>query len=128
YADLMHALGAGYRTVVLVEALACGRKPGTVALVEPDGARGLGGSAVDPRGPRPTGLAGSTVSDPGVLARENGRVPARLLLVTCEPSARVPGAAWEMSLSRPVRAAVDTAARLIERRVARETGRRLANR
>lgn len=119
YADLMHALGGGYRTVVLVEALACGRVPGTVSLVEPDGARGLRGSAVDPRVPRPY--------DPAALARENGRVPARMLLVACEPSARAPGAAWEMSLSRPVRAAVDAAVRLIGRRVAEETGRRLAD-
>jgi hydrogenase maturation protease len=108
--DLMHALGAGYRTVVLVEATARGLVPGTVSLVEPGG--GFGGVA------HPL--------DPVRLARENGRVPARTLLVACEPSERAAHPPWEMTLSRPVAAAVAEAVRLVEMLVARETGRLLA--
>ncbi|XRQ05276.1 hydrogenase maturation protease [Actinomadura welshii] len=108
--DLMYALGDGYRAVVLVEAAERGHAPGTVSLVEPDGARGLG-------------LLGTL--DPAGVARESGRAPARVLHVACEPS---PGAAatWEMGLSRPVAAAVEEAVRLVGRLAAEESGRLLA--
>lgn len=116
--DLLHALGDDYRTVVLVEAASRGGVPGTVSLVKPDAARA--GLAVDPRVPRPF--------DPAALARDNGKVPARTLLVTCEPSVRAADAPWEMRLSEPVGAAVGVAARLVEGVVAAEIGRLLARR
>jgi hypothetical protein len=49
------------------------------------------------------------------LARDNGPVPPRILLVACEPSAQTTDATWEMELSAPVTAAVGEAVRLIER-------------
>ncbi|WP_243718992.1 hydrogenase maturation protease [Actinomadura sp. 7K534] len=108
--DLMYALGADYRTVVLVEAAARGLVPGTVSLVEPVGGLGDAGHPLDPVR----------------LAREDGRVPARTLLVACEPAERAAHPPWEMTLSRPVAAAVAEAVRLVEMLVVRETGRLLA--
>src|SRR5690606_31782662 len=116
--DLLHALGDDYRTVVLVEAASRGGVPGTVSLVKPDAAPA--GLAVDPRAPRPFA--------PAALARATGKVPARTLLVTCEPSVRAADAPWEMRLSEPVGAAVGVAARLVEGVVAAEIGRLVARR
>lgn len=104
--DLMYALGDGYRTVVLVDAAERGHAPGTVSLVEPD-CDGFGGAAVDAHGLDPAQVLR--------LARDNGPVPPRILLVACEPSALTTDATWEMELSAPVAAAVDEAVRLIER-------------
>jgi hydrogenase maturation protease len=105
--DLMYALGDGYRTVLLVDAAARGHAPGTVTLVEP-GPDGFGaGVAVDAHGLDPAQVLR--------LARDNGPVPPRILLVACEPSAQTTDATWEMELSAPVTAAVGEAVRLIER-------------
>ncbi|WP_433467103.1 hydrogenase maturation protease [Spirillospora sp. CA-128828] len=109
--DLMYALGDGYETVVLVDAAARGHEPGTVSLVEPD-PDGFGGVAVDAHGLDPAQVLR--------LARDNGPVPARILLVACEPSARTTDATWEMKLSAPVGAAVAEAVLLIERLLAKE--------
>jgi hydrogenase maturation protease len=105
--DLMYALGDGYRTVLLVDAAAREHAPGTVTLVEP-GPDGFGaGVAVDAHGLDPAQVLR--------LARDNGPVPPRILLVACEPSAQTTDATWEMELSAPVTAAVGEAVRLIER-------------
>ncbi|TDC69941.1 hydrogenase maturation protease [Actinomadura sp. GC306] len=123
--DLRYALGADYRTVVLVEATARGLVPGTVSLVEPGEIPGeIPGEVF---GEIPGGPPGDAVHalDPVRLAREDGRVPARTLLVACEPSERAAHPPWEMGLSRPVAAAVAEAVRLVEMVAARETGRLL---
>ncbi|MEU8797344.1 hydrogenase maturation protease [Spirillospora sp. NPDC048819] len=116
--DLMYALGDGYETAVLVDASARGHAPGTVSLIEPDAGDpdgvgfGFGGAAVDAHGLDPAKVLR--------LAGDNGRVPARILLVACEPSSQTTDATWEMELSPPVGAAVDEAVRLIEGLLAKE--------
>lgn len=113
--DLMYALGDGYRTAVLVDAAARGHEPGTVSLVEPQ-SDDFGGVAVDAHGLDPAQVL--------KLARDNGPVPPRILLVACEPSAQTTDATWEMELSAPVKAAVDEAVRLIERLLVKELAER----
>ncbi|NDU74116.1 hydrogenase maturation protease [Actinomadura sp. DSM 109109] len=112
--DLMYALGDGYEAVVLVDAAERGHAPGTVSLVEP-GPDDFGGVAVDAHGLDPARVLR--------LARDNGPVPPRILLVACEPSARTTEATWEMALSAPVAAAVEEAAGLVERLLAEELAR-----
>jgi hydrogenase maturation protease len=109
--DLMYALGDGYRTVLLVDAAARGHEPGTVSLIEPDSGD-FGGASVDAHGLDPAQVLR--------LARDNGPVPPRILLVACEPSAQAADATWEMDLSAPVGAAVGETVRLIERLIAKE--------
>ncbi|MEU8342145.1 hydrogenase maturation protease [Spirillospora sp. NPDC048832] len=114
--DLMYALGDGYRTAILVDAAARGEEPGTVSLVEPEpGADDFGGAAVDAHGLDPARVLR--------LARGNGEVPPRILLVACEPSARTGDGTWDMELSAPVRAAVGEAVRLIEGLLEKELAR-----
>ncbi|MGI5204263.1 hydrogenase maturation protease [Spirillospora sp. CA-108201] len=115
--DLMYALGDGYAAAVLVDAAERGHAPGTVTLVEP-GPDDFGGVAVDAHGLDPAQVLR--------LARDNGPVPPRILLVACEPSARTTDATWEMRLSAPVGAAVEEAAALVERLLAEEFTRELA--
>ncbi|GAA1877221.1 hydrogenase maturation protease [Actinomadura bangladeshensis] len=111
--DLMCALGDGHRTAILVGAAASGDAPGTVRVAEPDpDSGGFGGAAVDAHGLDPARVLR--------LARENGPVPPRILLVACEPSAQAADATWEMDLSAPVGAAVGETVRLIERLIAKE--------
>ncbi|MFG2085187.1 MULTISPECIES: hydrogenase maturation protease [unclassified Spirillospora] len=113
--DLMYALGDGYETVVLVDASARGHAPGTVSLIEPDTRDPDGfdfGATVDAHGLDPAKVLR--------LAGDNGWVPARILLVACEPSSQTTDATWEMELSPPVAAAVDEAVRLIEGLLAKE--------
>ncbi|NKZ08168.1 hydrogenase maturation protease [Actinomadura latina] len=111
--DLMCALGDGYRTVILVDAAARGDAPGTVSVIEPDPDSGdFGDGTVDAHGLDPARVLR--------LARENGPVPPRILLVACEPSARAADATWEMDLSTPVGLAVDGTVRLVERLIERE--------
>ncbi|MFA1545285.1 hydrogenase maturation protease [Actinomadura chokoriensis] len=111
--DLMYALGDGYRTVILVDASARGEAPGTVSLIEPDPDSGdFGGAVIDAHGLDPAQVLR--------LARDNGPVPPRILLVACEPSARTGDATWEMELSPVVGAAVGEAVSLIERLLAKE--------
>ncbi|MEU5993890.1 hydrogenase maturation protease [Spirillospora sp. NPDC047418] len=111
--DLMCALGDGHRTAILVGAAARGDAPGTVSVAEPDpDSGGFGGARVDAHGLDPARVLR--------LARENGPVPPRILLVACEPSAQAADATWEMDLSAPVGAAVGETVRLIERLIAKE--------
>ncbi|MFA1541099.1 hydrogenase maturation protease [Actinomadura monticuli] len=111
--DLMYALGDGYRTVILVDAAARGEEPGTVSVIEPDpGSGDFGGAVIDAHGLDPAQVLR--------LARDNGPVPPRVLLVACEPAAQTTDATWEMELSAPVGAAVGEAVRLIERLLAEE--------
>ena len=111
--DLMYALGAGHRTVILVDAAARGEAPGTVSLIEPDpGSGDFGGAVIDAHGLDPARVLR--------LARESGPVPPRVLLVACEPSAQPTDATWHMELSAPVGAAVGEAVRMIGRLLAEE--------
>jgi hydrogenase maturation protease len=105
--DLAYALQEPYETVVFVDAAPRGEPPGTVSLVEPD----LGDAAelvLETHGMNPLRVV--------ALARAMGHVPARVLLVACEPAMIVEGDSDDDlvgELSAPVAAAVDEAVRLV---------------
>ena len=103
--DLVYAL-ADFDVAILVDATPRGAPPGTVALIEAD----VDADAVslDTHGMDPVSVL--------ALARRLGPVPERVLVVGCEPAARMTGAEDEVvvEISPPVRAAVDEAVALVE--------------
>jgi hydrogenase maturation protease len=104
--DLVYALGDGYDAALLVDAAQRGEPPGTLSVIEPGDdeawAAPLEGHAMDPV----RVLA---------LARRLGSVPARTLVVACEPHAIVDPESGDVvaELSPPVAAAVEPAATLV---------------
>jgi len=104
--DLMYALGEDYDAAVFVDAVPHGEPPGTLSLIEPDVAGGVG--PLDAHGMDPVKVL--------ALARQLGDVPDRILVVGCEPAVRMTGDEEELvgELSEPVRAAVPEAVRLVE--------------
>jgi hydrogenase maturation protease len=110
--DLLYALRRGYHAVIFVDAAARGQPPGTLTVLEPD-PPGEGGVAVEGHGMDPAKVL--------QLARDLGPVPARALVVCCEPATVLEGRPDEdllVALSEPVRAALDEAVRLVESLVA----------
>jgi len=108
--DLAYALLDGYELVILVDAAPRGDAPGTLYVMELNiEAADSGeqtGSALDAHAMTPTGVLR--------LARSlGGPLPARILLVGCEP-ASLGGDEGFIGLSDPVSAAVDAAVPLIE--------------
>jgi hydrogenase maturation protease len=109
--DLAYALGAGYEVAIFVDLAARGEAPGTLSVIEPELAEDevtLETHAMDP-------------VKVLRLARELGPLPARTLVVACEPQRVMTGAPDEdvvVELSEPVRAAVEGAVDLVERLVA----------
>lgn len=105
--DLLYALQRGYDAVIFVDALPRGEVPGTVSVVEPELPTD-GAAAVEAHGMDPISVLR--------LAQQLGPVPARTLVVGCEPQT-VPDLAGEdvlVELSDPVRTAVGEAADLVE--------------
>jgi hydrogenase maturation protease len=109
--DLAYALGSGYDVAIFVDLAARGEAPGTLSVIEPeldDEEVTLETHAMDP-------------VKVLRLARELGPLPARTLVVACEPQTLITGGAEEdvvVELSDPVRGAVDGATKLIERLLA----------
>lgn len=109
--DLVYALQRDYQAVIFVDAAPRGQAAGTLTVIEPhltDEAR----VSVDSHGMDPVSVLR--------LSRQFGRVPARVLVLCCEP-ALVPDASDEdvlVTLSEPVRAALDEAVRMVEAIVA----------
>ncbi|HEX6273541.1 MAG TPA: hydrogenase maturation protease [Polyangiaceae bacterium] len=104
--DLASALLEGYDGAILVDAVARGGSPGTLYVLEPDGAAAsaAGGLALD---------VDAHAFEPGRalgLARAAGSKLSWVRVVGCEPT---PLAEMSMSLSPPVEAAVETAALLV---------------
>lgn len=106
--DLVYALQRDYAAVVLVDAVQRGERPGTLYLIEPE--LGEEGEVVmDTHGMDPLRVLR--------LARTMGGVPARVLVVGCEPELVISGDDPEemrMELSECVRAAVGEAVMLVE--------------
>lgn len=104
--DLVYALGEGYDAAVFVDAVPRGEPPGTLFAIEPqlDGAE----PALDAHGMDPVKVL--------ALAAQLGEVPARVLVVGCEPAVRMNGDEEELvgELSEPVAAALDGAVELVE--------------
>lgn len=99
---LAYDLLEGYDALVLVDALARGGAPGTLYVIEPDGAVAPPGSAVmDAHGMTPDTVL-------SLFAALGGRLD-RTLVVGCEPADCSEG----MELSAPVAAAVEPAVALV---------------
>lgn len=106
---LAYQLLEGYDTLVLVDATARGGHPGTLYVIEHDGADG--------DGPGGTLLDGHRMTPDAVLALlgtlcagVGGQPPRRTLVVGCEPAS----VEERIGLSPPVADAVPEAVRLIE--------------
>ncbi|GHB55983.1 peptidase M52 [Streptomyces cirratus] len=104
---LAYQLLDGYDTLVLVDATARGGAPGTLYLIEVEGAGAITGGAV---------LDGHHMSPDAVLALldtlcagTGGTPPRRTLVVGCEPQTVEEG----IGLSDPVAAAVPEAVRML---------------
>lgn len=106
--DLAYALGQAYHAAILVDTIPGDGLPGSLVVMEAEqdnkAATALDGHRMDPL--TVLRLAGSL-----------GPMPGRILIVGCKPEEI--GADWSpettMSLSRPVAAAVEKAADLVER-------------
>ena len=106
--DLAYALGDGYDAALLIDAVPLGGPPGTIEVIEPEleaGAEvGLEAHGMDPV--RVLSLAGRL-----------GRLPARTLVLGCQPQTLIdPHATDEVvaELSPPVQAAVEVALDVVE--------------
>jgi hydrogenase maturation protease len=103
--DLTYAMLDEYEAVILVDAAPRGQSPGTLYVIEPQAAEAknvmLDAHAMDP------------VKVLQAVAGLGGRTD-HVLIVGCEPTPRDPEADWELSLSDPVKAAVDESIPLIE--------------
>lgn len=107
---LAYLLLDGFDLLILVDALARGRPPGTVTLFEPD-----------PPGPEgPAALDAHEMDPASVLAmvRHLGGNVGRTLVVGCEPAELVE----RIGLSPVVDRAVDEAVRMVRRLVANQPG------
>ncbi|MDX2850821.1 hydrogenase maturation protease [Streptomyces sp. PA03-3a] len=115
---LAYQLLDGYRSVVLVDAVARGGAPGTLHLIEapPPGTAGPGEALVD--GHRMTPDTVLALLDT-LSAGTGSPKPSRVLVVGCEPACLEEG----IGLSAPVAAAVDEAVRLVVRVIGEECGR-----
>jgi hydrogenase maturation protease len=114
--ELAYALLDGYDTLILIDAMPRGGRPGALYLIEPelaasDPAQGAeaGRSALDAHSMDPVKVL--------AFARTLGASPRRTLLIGCEPA---PFEECEnytemrMGLSAPVQAAVDEAVKVVE--------------
>jgi hydrogenase maturation protease len=103
--DLVYAL-QDYDVAILVDATPRGAAPGTVTLIEPE--LDPDAVALDTHGMDPVKVL--------ALARRLGPVPARVLVVGCEPAIRMTGEEEDVvvEISAPVRAALDDAVALVE--------------
>ena len=113
--DLAYALMDDYDAAVLVDTLARGEAPGTIAVIEPD----LGALPdADPRAIAMHSIDPLTVL---VLVRTLGGQPPPVYVVGCEPLTFGPDEGL-MGLSAPVQAAVEEGARIVRTLVARLLG------
>jgi hydrogenase maturation protease len=109
---LAYELLDGYDTLVLIDAAPHGQQPGTVSLLEPnlaalpDSPARIG--VVDAHGMEPTSVFS--------LLASLDQVPARTLIVACEPADTGDG----IGLSEPVATAVDPAVEMVRNLLHRE--------
>lgn len=101
--DLAYALQKDYDAVIFIDATARGEPPGTLYVIDAhvDADTPVG---VDTHGMDPVRVL--------ALAKALGRVPARVMVLGCEPQNVQPLEPWsemQMSLSAPVQAAVNEA-------------------
>ncbi len=106
--DLTYALLEPYELIILVDACPRGQKPGTVHVIEPELTEAVDSTTR-------IALDGHTMNPVNVLrlARAMGAVPARIVLVGCEP-ATFGGEAGNIGLSEPVSAAIEEAVKTVK--------------
>ena len=113
--DLTYALLDGYEAVILVDAAPRGETPGTLYVLDLEGAEppaeGEAGPLIEGHGMDPVRVLRLTAAMGGQVGR--------LLLVGCEPTPLAEADEMHMGLSEPVRRAVDEAVTLIEELAAR---------
>jgi hydrogenase maturation protease len=104
--DLAFAMQDGYDAVVLLDATPRGERPGTLYVIEVAGDEG--DPALETHGMDPVKVLG--------LVRTFGSEPPRTFVVGCEPRIQMSAEDEEIvaSLSEPVRAALEPAAKLVE--------------
>lgn len=106
--DLAYAMQNDYDAVILIDASPRGQAPGTLYVID---------AQVDSEGPMTMDTHGMDPVKVLALARALGRVPPRVIVLGCEPERLEPSDSWsemDMSLSAPVRAAVDEAVAQVE--------------
>jgi hydrogenase maturation protease len=105
--DLAFALQEDLDAAVLLDAVPRGGEPGTLYVIEPEVGAGAA-AAVEAHGMDPVKVL--------ALARRLGRLPARVLVVGCEPASvgSLEDGDMRMELSEPVRAALEPAVELVE--------------
>lgn len=103
--DLAYALSRELEAAILIDAAARGEPPGTLSVIEADA--GEGEPWLETHGMDPLKVLAT--------ARQLGALPARVLIVACEPGMQLSGEEDEvvMELSEPVRAAIAPAAELV---------------
>ncbi len=104
--DLAYELQEDYDAAVLVDAVPRGQLPGTLYVIEPDLASAE--PVLDAHSMDPVRVLG--------LARTIGSLPARVLVLGCEPGTEMSLEDEElvMGLSAPVASAIDKAVELAE--------------
>ncbi len=109
--DLAFALMDDYDAAILIDAVALGKEPGTLTLLEPD-IDGL---------PAASPVNGHALNPATVLAqvRQQGGTLPKVLIVGCEPFDLGDGEEGRMSLSSVVAAAVGPAVEMVESVTAR---------
>lgn len=108
--DLAYTLLNPWEAVILVDALQRNEVPGTLFVVEPDlsgmGDPGAAGMDLNPHGMDPVRVLN--------MAARMGAIPARVLVIGCEPRDFGDGLEGRIGLSPQVQASVDEACRLAE--------------
>jgi hydrogenase maturation protease len=105
---LAYELLEGYDLTVLIDALSCGRRPGTLYVFQPDFDAANASPAPDAHSLTPETVFGAV--------RALGGTPGRVLIVGCEPGSVEEG----MGLSAQVNAAAGEAVHLVRDLLARE--------
>jgi hydrogenase maturation protease len=108
--DLAYTLLAPWETVILVDALPRGEKPGTLYTIEPDLSE-LGNPASPDMAMNPHGMDPVRVLN---LAASMGAITARILMVGCEPEDFGDELEGRMGLSSTVQHAVEEASDMVE--------------
>ena len=120
--DLTYALLDGYETVILVNAVPRGGRPGTLYVLEPDpstlSATEDGRLLIETHNLDPVKVLR--------LAASMGAQVGRLLIVGCEPLAAADPEEMQDGMSEPVLAAVEDAIGLIETLIALPSWRSMA--
>jgi hydrogenase maturation protease len=113
--DLAYALLNPWDAVILIDALPRGEAPGTLFVLQPDLSAQAGTASPD-MAMNPHGMDPVRVLN---LAASMGALPARVLIMGCEPRDFGDELEGRMGLSAPVQAAVEEASNMVEELIGR---------